>query len=57
MCLAQGPQRSDAREARKKKKKKKDDKTSILFTVTCNIPILHTGNNFLQSQVCSESIL
>ena len=25
----------------------KDDKTSILFTSTCNISTLHTGNNFV----------
>ena len=25
----------------------KDDKTSIIFTVTCNISTLHTWNNFV----------
>ena len=41
----------------RQKSNKEDDKTSIKFTVTCNISTLHTENNFVKFWVCSESIL
>ena len=36
---------------------KKREKTSILFTVNCDISASHSGSNLFESRVCLELIL